>query len=909
MAERRRRPPAGATPAAPEAQPRVLPSKLVPSAVSASQIERQALVRAMLDASAARLILVRAPAGFGKTTLMRQYRAAAVEAGRGVLWLNLDSADNDIQRFVAHLDAGFAMMEAEASEHASRTAGTVASELIDRIASHPHPFLVIFDEFEAISGAAVLNYVQQILEVLPPHGTLAIATRVLPDIGLGRFRMRGQLLEIGPAALRFSLDEATVFLREKHKLPLRDKEIATLHRCTEGWVAAIYLASLSLHSRTDHAAFVFSFSGTNRDLAQYLAEDILARQSEACRDFLLQTSVLDKLCAPLCDAVTGRDDSAAMIEYLETTNLFLFRADDDGSWFRYHALFASFLRDRLERRQPGSARALHRAAAGWYGAEGRPIPAIEHLLQAGAEEEAIAQIGENIQTLQETGRVRLLMRWFDRISYEALARHPRLELAYAWTLTLSRRYADAMRIVKRVLDSGRGELLLIAAETLRIVVLAMTDRVEECYEAGLSLIDRLPEDQTFLFENVTNSLAYSMVVTSRYDEARGVLSRAMQREARWRSTAMRSIADAIEGNIDLMQGRLGNPLARLRTAAEREWGNASGTAAGGKASILIALASALYENDDIDEAEHLLVEALPYAKGTGSHDSLINSHILTARIALLRGDRDLWARTLAELEELGLNCAATRVVCSAWLERARVATIKGRLDMAEEALHSASLNADWVRPGVSMHANDTDTPFIAGARLRIAKGDCAGLADALLAEIEQAKAVQRHRRALKLSILLALCLDRDGRQAEAFSALKEALRSASHEGFVRMFLDEGDAMRQLMLRWSARNQDESATRGIGGRFLAALLEKMRDGEPERPADGAASAEHGADVLSGRELQVLRLLAQGMRNKAIAAKLFLSELTVKSHLRNINAKLGAHGRTEAAAIARKRGLID
>lgn len=871
---------------------RVLPAKLVPPVASPSELPRTQLLQAMLAPGPVRLVLVRAAAGFGKTTLLQQYRAAAQAGGRQVLWLNLDAADNDLRRFVAHLEAGFDALAGEAEP---------ASELLERLAAHGQPFAIVLDEFESIQDESVLNYVQQLVEGMPPHGLLLVASRTTPALGLGRIRARGQLLEIGPTALRFSLEEARDYLRERQQLPLRDAEIATLHRCTEGWAAAIYLASLSLHTRSDHAAFVSSFSGSNVELAQYLAEDILARQDEATRDFLLATSVLDTFCASLCDAVTGRADAQQMIEALERANLFVFRLDPEGHWFRYHSLFASFLRGQLERRSPGRAPALHRAAAAWYAQAGRHVPAVDHLLHAGAEQEALDQIALCARELQSAGRVRLLLRWFDGVSPAALAQRPELELAYAWALMVHRRRDEALRIIARVQQAAAGpaqEALANEAETIRCVLLTLTDRVEEGYEAGKAHLDGIPLDQPFQHAAVANALAFCLISMYRYDDARRVLSRAMRRDALQRSPAMLALTEALEGIIELLQGRLGNAVARLRTAAARGWEPAEGDAAGGRSSIAVPLALALYECDERDEAQQVLADVLPYVKSGAPNDSLIVSHMLLARMAQQRGDRELALRTLAELEEIGRQHGATRIVSSAWLERARFATLEGRFDAADQAMRSVELHADWVRPGVSMHANDVDSPMTARARLRIARGDCAGLLEPLRDGIAFAGSVQRYRCVLKLKVLLALALDRLGREEEAFAALTDALRNASHEGFVRVFLDEGELLEQLLRRWHAARREAT---GIAPDFVATLLAKVT--RPE------ARQDEGDDALSGRELQVLRLMAEGLRNKAIADKLFLSEFTVKAHLRNINSKLGAHARTEAVAIARKRGLVD
>ncbi|UVE18710.1 LuxR C-terminal-related transcriptional regulator [Pseudomonas sp. LS44] len=898
---------------------RVLPAKLAPPISAPSHLQRQKLLKPMIDAGPTKLVLIRAAAGFGKSTLMQQYHAHCLASGRPAIWFNLDIADNDLQRFVRHLNIGFERLsmgeqEAQTPHQEQHSLSELSLDLLDRIAAAPTPFSLLLDEFEVLQNPQVLNFIQQLIEALPAGSLLVITSRSAPDIGLGRIRARGQLVEIGPSALRFSLDEATVFIREKHELELRDNEIATLHRCTEGWAAAIFLASLSLHERTDYAAFVSSFSGSNLELAEYLAEDILARQSEECRLFLLQTSVLSRLCAPLCDFITGRDDSQAMIEYLEKANLFLFPLDNERSWFRYHSLFASFLGDALNRQYPGHAETLHRAAAQWYLSVNRPVPAIEHLLRANATAEAAVQIAAHVTELMDAGRSRLLLRWLDQIPESELNDHPNLLVAYAWTLVIGRRYQEVALILQRLKvyeADGERQGYALEAETVRCLLLVMTEQVEECCIAGPKQLDRLPPDDMFQYGVVTNSLAFSLIATSKYDEARSLLSRALQRPIYRRSAYMRSMAGCMEGILDLVQGRLGNALARLHTAAERHYGDTAGEAIGGRSSIIVILAMALYEADELGETEQSLLDILPYAKDNSTPDQLIASHILLSRMAHLRGDKDQWLRYLAELEQLGHQISSSRVVCSAWLERARIATLEGRPDAAAQALRSAELMSDWERPGVSMYATDVDLPSIVRWRLRISQGDCKEPAAELEQAIQQAQSTQHHRRALKLRVLRALALTGAGALPAAFDELTQALRFASHEGFRRTFLDEGHAMTELLKLWAATHQGKNLPTGIEPRFLAELLERISK------VDNSAAVQAGLEqdtngsreALTAREIQVIRLLAEGHRNRVIAEKMFLSEFTVKSHLRNINSKLGAQGRTEAVAIARTRGLID
>ncbi|WNC94823.1 LuxR C-terminal-related transcriptional regulator [Paraburkholderia sp. FT54] len=525
------------------------------------------------------------------------------------------------------------------------------------------------------------------------------------------------------------------------------------------------------------------------------------------------------------------------------------------------------------------------------------------------------QIALHTGALLATGRIRMLMRWLDRIPDDALASHPRTGLTYAWVLLLNRRYADALKTVQRILANHESttdrDNLAVEAEAVRCVLLALTDQIHECRETGLAILDRLPPDAIFAYCSLANSLVFSLVSTHRYDEARAVLSRALQRTQDHPFLLMRAVTETLEAIIDLVQGRLGTALARLETASGRNWSDLYGGLSGGKTSLDISLALVLYETNSLDEADRLVTGALPYAKGNSPPDALIVSHLVSARIAHVRGDTELWQRRLVELEQLGRDIGLPRLRCSAWLERARVATLEGRFDAAAQALRSAVLHGEWDNPDVSFHATDIDLPFIAQCRFDIARGEHARAAQALLTAMEQATVRLRHRRILKLRVLHAMALAGLGEKEQSYAELTEALHTASQEGFVRMFIDEGEKLGDLIGLWAAHYQGRFASLGIVPGFVERLLAQFTP----KPLDieelaiaQAAGMRDTANALTARELDVLRMLSAGHRNRIIAEKLFVSELTIKSHLRKINVKLGAQNRTQAVAIGRSRGLI-
>lgn len=869
--------------------------KFLAQGTSSGLLARDALLQRMEQSDDTRLILVRAAAGFGKTTLLRQYRQRCIEGGRHVLWLNLDRADNDPRRLAAHLQTAFETFDGLPVDQQDQGD---CQALLRQVGGFKRPFAILLDDFESLDSPQALAFIQQLLSALPSHGRLAIASRINPDLGLGRMRIQGLVLEIDTDALRFSLEETVAFIRERCELPVSDADIARLQDSTEGWVTGLFLATLSLRGRTA-GEVVGVFSGSNQELAEYLTEDILARQSEEVRLFLLQTSILDRFCAPLCDAMTARQDSRQLIEQLLRANLFIQSTDEQHQWFRYHRLFSGFLRGALARQLPDQAGALHRAAAEWFLAQKRPESAIEHLLRAGAADQAVAQLERHLDDLVDAGRLRLLLRWFEQIPGESLDGRPRLVLAHAWLLVLDRRYRDAMQVVERIPSSRE-------TDTIRCLLLSFTDQPDAAITAARAQLEHLPPGDMLQYGMVATPLAFCLNVTGRYEEAREVLIGITRQAPQERSALVDGIAVYIESSLELTLGHRSSALARLAASSAGQVAVLRGKWVGGKATLDIIHALVLYEGDALTEAWNILSEIPQNALDLGGPDALIAHRMVLARIALHNGNREAWLRHLADLEQLGRRSGSMRILCTAWLERARVATLEGRLDIAAQAMTSVALSSQWERADHLTFACDSDTPFIARQRLAIARGEHQQAAAELRSAIELADSRQQRRRALKSRLLHAMALAGMGRQKQALDALTPALRLASQEGFLRTFLEEGPMLVKLLERWAVAYQALCSSLDIKPEFLADLLQRIG-------AQGATS-EHNEpgdpeQQLTTRELQVIRLLAAGNRNRAIADQMHLSEHTVKTHLRNISAKLGAQGRTEAIAIARARGLLD
>lgn len=916
--------------------------KLRPPLGSSYELPRPQVCERIFNAGAARLVLLRAPAGFGKTTVMLQVMRRFQETGLPHAWLTLDRADNDVGRLLSALVAALAPQIPRLRElDAGRRNGVdeLAFGLIDTVAAHPAPFALFLDDFEVLQGPVVLGLIQELIEQLPRGAQIIMGSRGAPELGLGRLRARGRLLEIEPEQLRFSETEVDHYLRERRGLPLQPEDIRRLHRSTEGWVAALWLASVTLERRAEPGRFIASFSGSNAAVMDYLMEDVLARQSDDVRGFLLRSSILGTFDAALCDAVCGRQDSADMLRSLDQAHLFLIPLRADRSEFRYHGMFAEFLRAQLQRQHASLVPGLHRAAARWFLAEGRPVPAIEHGLAAGDREFVLPLLCEHAQNLLDQGRVRLLARWLDPL-FEAgqLEEHPLLQVVRAWSVCLARGPRAAAPLVEPlevvVGDDASSRALYLA---LRPLMMVLTDRNEDAMAMAEPFLEILPPEALFARGFLEVVLANLSMIAGRYHEALRLADAARRRQPEHASSFNFALSEAAEGAVDLVQGRLQRAIARLRLAASAGASD-SARATNGNAMVGVLLAEALYEADLCQQAERLLAVYIPLIRRVGIPDQLICAHVMMARIALDQGDADGAQTLLTELEHIGHREGLARVVACARLERARMLVVDGRLHLARAELDRCHDRALWQRvSNLSLKANEVETHEVGLARWSIAGGHAADVVDALRRQLEAAERSQRERRALTLRLLLAQALRCTDQRNKSMRVLAKAVRQASAEGYVRAFLDEGplllNLLRELRAVPSVLLEGGAGQSGIEAplQFIDRLL---RDRVPnEAPWDAAAAAARrergeppaarGADaparaappalalaseLLTRKEIQVMRLVAEGLSNEAIAERLFVAETTVRTHLRNINVKLDTRNRMEAIAVARRAGLI-
>lgn len=878
--------------------PYISRTKVTPPVTSRYEVLRQAILDHVGEANSSRAVLIHAPAGFGKTTLMTQMVTRYQRQGVATVWLTLDRGDNDISRFLKGFSTAIASLQPDSTQDLTQMSNVdLVSWILERIAEYPTPMAIFFDDFEAIRNPVVLGLVARGIETLSHKDCLIIGCRTLPEIGLARLRAHGRLVEIDAAEMRFNTQEVHAFLTQRRGINLSASQVEKLQNSTEGWATALWLASLALENHGDTDKFLDSFSGSNTAIAAYLAEDVLAALPPRLRDFLLRSSVLDELSPAQCNAVCGVTDSLEVLHELERLQLFLVLVDEQRNLYRYHSLFLDFLRHQLQRRHAGELPGLHQAACAAYLAEGRAIPAIRHALLSGSTHTAIDLLYQHVDNLIGQGRLRLLAECIGQLPRAELERQPRLRLIQAWSTTFIWGPREALALVRDMDEATLEGEPAMHLRALRPMLLVMMDRNEEAHELGLRALAEVSTDYPFAWAMLNQALTQTSIILGQREQAYRFVDEARQAQNESAGAFGFVLAESAEAQLEMMAGRLKQATARLRQAstmleASRRRDH------NGNALVAVQLAEALYESDECTEAQRLLQIFTPLVHDLGLSDALIIAHTLLARMAEEQSDHDRALQLLNELENIGHRSGLPRVAASARLERAMLTLARGDQAGALEQLELAEQTFPWSE--TSNHwfiGNDTLTPTIARLRWMIRSGSAAKAIVPLRSELAEAERQLRGRRALKLRILLAEALYTDNQAKMALRTLERALTFAQAEGFVRTFLEEGPTVQAMLRELHAEHADGKTGDGPE-RWL-------RHSSPLQTTTVVPSSL--ADPLTNKELKVLQLLSQGLSNAEMAEKLFVSDSTVRTHLRNINLKLHASSRAQAVATARKLGL--
>lgn len=880
----------------------------------------------LLRAGRKRLAFVQAPAGFGKTTLAVQWQRALRAEGTPVAWIGLDHDDNDMVVFLGKLVEAVRRVEpalgADLGDLVEQQSGDtqryVLAELVNRFAENRCPLAIVLDDWHLIENSDTTAALEFLLDAGPDNLHLVVTSRTRAP-AIGRLKVRNQAIEIDAAQLRFDHQESAAFLLDLNALDLNRDDVHRLWSSTDGWVAALQLATLSLRSTKDASALIGGFSGRHRSIGDYLAENVLNALPDELLDFLLATSICDHLCGDLAAAVSGQPRGQAMLEELERRGMFLEPLDDNREWFRYHHLFGGYLRQRLERDHADQIVTLHRTASAWFADQGLLSAAVTHALAAGDDAEAVDLVERQAMYLVEHSRMASLLGLVNKLPKRLLPSRPGLQIAIAWANCLLQR-AEGAQIA---LDQVRAALVSATDATGTEDILGEADIVQACIDVYRDRIDRavtlvapyIAENRRcrpFLVAVSANICTFVDIHTFAYETA---LSR-----QQWANVFHETASGPFAG----VYGRCFAGLAAfaqldLRTAEYRyAQARALAQSVAGAHSHAARLAGALvarlcYERGEIDTAETLLAEYHELGGGSGVPDFMIASYSTLARIKVLRGDIDGALSLLEEGDGTAQQLSLPRLSAALGHECLRLYLAVGDIARAQDVLARQDIGIASGTDGIAMATRHHQLRM--QAQILCACHDYEGARKILSRVRHESHAAGWRYAETTSTIELARVLSLSGDTNGAAEMLVPALVAGARFGLVRTVVDAGPELLKII----AELRDASRTR----RWAAGLPQVPVDYLSKLLSTADADAENAAipvigravernplpeEALNAREIKILGLLERGLSNKQIARNLGVTINTVKWYLKSIYVKLGVSRRVEAISEARRRNIL-
>ena len=867
------------------------------------------------------LTLIAAPAGYGKTTLLSMWHARLSDTATPLAWVTLEDDDNDPLRFWRYLVTALDLLQPGIAAHVSSfvqgfqppSLRSLLPELLNALGTLSVDAALVLDDYHVIDSPAIHQMLTALLDHLPPRLHLLIASRTDPPLPLARLRARHQLTEIRADDLRFGRDETATFLNDVMGLSLAMADVTALEARTEGWIAGLQLAALSMQRRTDLPGFIAALRGSRRSILDYLVDEVIAHQSEDVTAFLMQTAVLHRLTASLCNAVTEQSDGQAMLEALERANLFVVPLDDERRWYRYHHLFAEALAHRLEQTQPESVAAVHRRASAWYEGQGMLADAIRHALAAQDVARAVHLLDQHAQTAIMHGKAATVLRWLQAIPVAQVRASPRLCIAAGWAHFIAlnaggrlERIEPALQDAERAIAERSGSWLEREQQLAEVHALRATIAIEQGDTAhGIALAEaalaHLPASNLFL----RSSLSYSLGDSYR---AGGDTAAAIQAfaDARALGETSGSLMTALLASFDLTEvliehGHLRQAAATCRAAlslVEPQVGP-DDQAVPLTGAARIGLAKILYEWNQLDEARAQLEAGIELTRQPGGLGIARHGVLALAFVEQAHGHVDR-ARTLAEeAEQLARASPRRDALPRLWPARVRLWLAQGDLsaargwgDRSNHDPHQLPLYPEELAYGA-----------LARVYLTQPTADMLRQAAALISSaLAVAEAHGRTGHIIELLLLEALTLHAQGSLGPALAVFSRSLALAEPEGYMRTFVDAGPALVPLLRAVRAQ--------GIVPMYVKRLLDACaREHTPDTVLPSVIHASTLAEPLTPREVEVLQLLVAGLSNAEIAERLVITIGTTKRHVVHIYGKLDVRTRAQAIVKARQLGLVE
>ncbi len=890
----------------------LLATKLFVLRLRRSLIARARLTAQLAAARAVPVTLVAAPAGFGKTTAVAAWAATLDQP---VAWLALDEADNDPPRFLRYLVAALQRIDPAVGRDLNAASGSgdaLVAALINDVSAATADFILVLDDYHIIDQPAVHGALQAIVAHQPPNLHLVIVTREDPPLPLARLRARAELVEVRAANLRFTVDEATAFLNRTMGLALDTATVAALDARIEGWIAGLQLVALSLQHAADPAAVIAELGGNHHFILGYLADEVLRRLPPDRQDFLRATAILDRLCGPLCDAVTTRTGSDAILADLYAANVFVVALDDEHRWYRYHHLFGELLRHQVQRTTPGLIPTLHGRASAWYAAEGMAVDAIEHALAADDPARAVRLLETHARAIVLRGEARLVDGWMQRLPAEWRSAGPHANLACAWALLL-RGSLDAIEPYLHAAEAAAdaGAIPAIRAECLALragLVSLRGDPLRGCDMARTAVALAPPDDDyvrgmtRFCLATACNYAGQVAPAIEHYQAAlplclaTGNMVAAML--AIGNLTMLYLARGQLQRAADLCRQTIDGAARRGETRAP-----ALASVHGGYGDVLLA-------RHDLDAARAETTLALELGRRSGHVATLTYGYTVRSRLEQAAGDLD--AATLAldaalALRERGMPAwVAPHVVA----QQVNLALARDDLAAASAALAATGVSA------TQPTSHTLEITHIAHLRVLLQRGrthaDAAALDEAYdLANrlLASAQPADRMGRVLEILMLRALVQHAQGDDAAARADLHQALLLGESECYVTIFVAEGEPLRALLaaLRRDLARAELPVDTAVSVTYIDTLLAALP--APASPELTAVPPSSLVEPLTEREQEVLRLMAQGLTYQAMADQLIVSINTVRYHVKSLYGKLGVDNRTAALDQARVHGYLE